>query len=41
VLELLMYNEYPAKRDKAAIYDTTMFQYITHRYLDSHFWGIY
>jgi hypothetical protein len=36
-----MYNEYPAKRDKAAIDDTTMFQYITHRYLDSQFFGIY
>ena len=36
-----MYNEYSAKRDKAAIDDTTMFQYITHRYLDSQFFGIY
>jgi hypothetical protein len=41
MLELLMYNEYPAKRDKAAIDDTTMFQYITHRYLDSQFFGMY
>ena len=36
-----MYNEYPAKRDKAAIDDTTMFQYITHRYLDSQFIGMH
>jgi hypothetical protein len=41
MLELLMYNEYPAKRDKAAIDDTTMFQYITHRYLDSQFIGMH
>jgi hypothetical protein len=36
-----MYNAYPSKRDKAAIDDTTMFQYITYRYLDSQFFGIY
>jgi hypothetical protein len=41
MLELLMYNEYPGKRDKAAIDATTMFQNITHRYLDSQFSGIY
>jgi len=31
---MLYNNNNTKKRGKAAIYDTTMFQYITHKYLD-------